>query len=379
MRFRPLGRGCHVATDNLGVARFFGVPFALASLMPLSGALGLVEFQMEGGGEAPRVFLFLFALPFLGIGLGLLCWRREVRIDLSRGVVTRTSRVLVRLGATQRPLERFVVAAHGKRVIRGSKSSRTVYPVTLETDGGGAFELFQCRDRATARRTAEWCACTAELAVVDRTDGAERRREFADLDTSLRDRRERGDAHRDPGPPPSNMKSKLEARDGTITIATPAHGFQALIVIGMAFATGPFWLALLFRHVAVGDEPMEPAFAAGLYAIGGAPTLAIVVTLLFHALRRVTVQLGDGALRVREHGLRPRLVVMPADEVEEVLTADVGDRAMRFDSLLGGGPPVTVLSDRAQIAIGHTLKRAESDYLAEVLRGALSAEPVSGR
>ena len=63
----------------------------------------------------------------------------------------------------------------------------------------------------------------------------------------------------------------------------------------------------------------------------------------------------------------------------QVLTADVGDRAMRFDSLLGGGPPVTVLSDRAQIAIGHTLKRAESDYLAEVLRGALSAEPVSGR
>ena len=52
---------------------------------------------------------------------------------------------------------------------------------------------------------------------------------------------------------------------------------------------------------------------------------------------------------------------------------------MRFDSLLGGGPPVTVLSDRAQISIGHTLKRAESDYLAEVLRGALSAEPVSGR
>ena len=33
----------------------------------------------------------------------------------------------------------------------------------------------------------------------------------------------------------------------------------------------------------------------------------------------------------------------------------------------------TVFSDRAEAAFGHTLKQQESAYLAEVLRGALSA------
>ena len=46
---------------------------------------------------------------------------------------------------------------------------------------------------------------------------------------------------------------------------------------------------------------------------------------------------------------------------------------MRFDSLLGGRPPITATSDRAEDAFGHTLPRENTDDLAEVLRDALLA------
>ena len=70
---------------------------------------------------------------------------------------------------------------------------------------------------------------------------------------------------------------------------------------------------------------------------------------------------------------RRRTVTMPADEVEEVQTVPRDDQSLRFDALLGGGPPITIISDRAEVSIGHTLPRNETDYLAEVLRGGLSA------
>jgi len=56
-----------------------------------------------------------------------------------------------------------------------------------------------------------------------------------------------------------------------------------------------------------------------------------------------------------------------------VQTVPRDDRSLRFDAFLGGGPPITIISDRAEVAVGHTLPREETDYLAEVLRGGLSA------
>lgn len=180
MRFSRLPGNQHRASSHLGPARWLGTPFALASLMPLSGAFGLVEVQMEGGGEASPLFLAVFAMPFLCIGLGLLLWRRECLVDLCARTITKETRVLVTLSRASRGLNAFAAATFEKTVVTGTKSRRTVFPVALETPEGSAFTLFHCRNKQTARQTAEWLAHLARLPVIDRVDGGGRLRACED-------------------------------------------------------------------------------------------------------------------------------------------------------------------------------------------------------
>lgn len=370
MRFAQPAPDVYTASTYLGPIRWLGLPFALASLMPLSGALGLVEVQMEGGGEAPTLFLVLFAMPFLGIGLGLMFWKREITVDRRTGEVHKLAGLFVPFQRRVRKLDSFEAAVHDKRVIRGQKSNRTVYPVLLETPGGGGFELLHCRNKRQARAVAEWLARHGGYAVVDRTSGTDQRREFADIDTSLRARRERDGERPEPGAPPAKMRSRLDARDGAITIEIPAHGMQPLLVIGMLFATAPIWMAMLFLSMGHDDGSPDGWFVALAYAMPSAITLGLWTVLVYHGLRRFTVRASNDELRVQQAGLLRRSTVIPADEIEELHVDEDGGG---FDAFLGGGPPITITSDHAEVAFGQTLKQKESAYLAEVLRCALSA------
>jgi len=370
MRFAHPAPDVYTASTYLGPIRWFGTPFALASLMPLSGAVGLVEVQMEGGGEAPTMFLVLFALPFLCVGLGLMFWKREITLDFGKGTVSKRSGAFFPLSTRVRKLDAFAAAVHDKRIVRGDKSSHTVFPVILETPGGGGFELLHCRNKRDARQTAEWLARHGEFAIIDRTSGTDKRREFEDLDTSLRDRRKRDGGEHDPGNPPSKMRSKLTAQDGEITIEIPAHGMQPLIFVALAFATGPIWMGALFHMMATGDEPTPAFFLIGLYGICALPTVILSTITLYNALRRFILRVNHDELRVEERGLRNRTTVMPAEEIEDL---HVPEGSGGLDGFLGGGPPITITSDQVELTIGQSLKRQESSYLAAVLRGALSA------
>ena len=105
--------------------------------------------------------------------------------------------------------------------------------------------------------------------------------------------------------------------------------------------------------------------------MAGLPTLGLWVTILYHALRRASVRATRDLLEVQEHGLRPRSMTMPADEIEDLrVDESIGGS---FDSYLGGGPPIRISSDRDTVEIGHALKQRESEYLAAVLHGVLSA------
>lgn len=370
MRFAQPAPDVYTASDNLGPIRWLGLPFAIASLMPLSGAVGLVPVQMEGGGEAPALFLVLFAMPFLCVGLGLLFWKREITMDLRTGKVTKRAGVFVSLSTKVRKLDAFAAAVHDKRIVRGEKSNRIVFPVILETPGGGGFELTRCRNKRQARTLAEWLARHGEYAVIDRTSGQDQRREFADIDTSLRERRLRDGDQPAPGAPPAKMRSTFDARDGTITIEVPAHGMQPLLVIGMFFATVPIWMAMLVMSMGDDDSYTPGWFTAAVYAVPSMITLGVWTAALYTGRRRFTVQATNDELRVLQAGLIRREIVMPADEIEELYVDEAGGG---FHAFLGGGPAIQVVSDRAEAAFGHTLKQDESAYLAEVLRGALSA------
>lgn len=372
MQFDPTGPDTFTARQHLGAMRWFGAPFALAALLPLAGAFGILPARSDDGSEAPAVLLVVFALPFLAIGLGMMFWRRRLVVDLREGTITRAGGVgFVRRGKV-RELDAFDAVAHERRVIRTQKSSRVVYPVLLlaRGEGGATFDLVNCRNRREARQAAEALAKVCKLAVVDRTDGEARRREHDQLDVSLREQRRRSGARHDPGEPPAGMRSTIAVHGDELEIAMPGFGWQPLLVVFMVLGTAPFWMTLLFASTVAGDAPA--AFRGAMLAMGALPTLAVEAVMLHLVLRRHTLRASNRELRVQQHGLRRREVVMPADEIEELTLPDA-DRNRAMASLLGGGPPITVASDRELVAFGESLPRDEARYVADVLLGALSA------
>ncbi|MCK5944266.1 MAG: hypothetical protein KAI24_19925 [Planctomycetes bacterium] len=375
MRFEQPAPDIHRTRSYLGPIRWVGTPFALAALMPLAGAAGLIEVKIEGTDDlAPPLALLVFALPFLGIGLGLMFFRREVVVDVRAGTVTRKAGVFGIGTSKVRPLDRFDAAVHDKRVIATQKGSRTVFPVSLQTEGGGEFELTNCRDARSARQTAEWIARLGGLAIIDRTDGTDRRREFEDLDTSLRERRERSGEREDPGQPPARMRSKLTARDGEITIEIPAIGMQPLVIVALLVATLPLWMAMVFLTVIAGEDTTPAVFTYAVYGIACIPTLLMTGAILFHARRAFTVSATNDELRVHERGLRRRLVVLPADEIEELSQADDASRkGIDLYTFVGGGQAITVTTDAQQVSFGQSLPPKETAYLTRLLRGTVSA------
>lgn len=369
MQFREISPDVHVATQPPKPSRWFGLPFAAAAMLPLLGATGMIPFQNEAGEPASRLFLAVFALPFLAIGWGMLLWRVHVVVDLAAGTVTRRSGVGPLAATHSRRLAQQRAVVHEKRIIRGNRSSRTVWPVLLESGSSSGFDLFFCRDRQRARQTAEAVAKLLELAVVDRTDGTERRREADELDLSLRDRRARREEPLELAPPPTDLRSDLRVDGDAIVVEIPPFGFTPFHLLAMVLATGP--LAMVTVFVSLPDDTPEPVFLIAAFAIGALPTFALEFAIVWHALRRHTVRASAQELRITEFGLRRRTISLPAESVEELAVAEPRGNALA--SFLGGGPAITACSDEQLVTFGHSLPHREAQHLADVLRGAVSA------
>jgi len=368
MRFEPTTTDAYDATQPPSPVRWLGLPFALSALLPLAGVVGLIPFENEDGGDAPKAILLIFSAVFLSIGLGILLFRRRLTIDLRSRTITRRSGVgTISTTKTTRVAEDTAIV-YERRVIRGQKSSSTVWPVMVGRNEDRTTDVIFCRTRHQARQTAEGIARLFEVAVVDRCDGTARRREFDELDLSLRERRQRSGEAIDPGEPPATMRSTVEVEGDELVVKIPAYGLSALHVIAMLMATGPIWMMLIFL-VATGEAP-DGFFLAAATLMAGLPVTLLETVILWHALRRFTVRASTEQLRVEERGLRSRTTTMPAASIEE-LTAPANSPGL--DTFVGGGPPITASSDVAEVSFGNTLKPEETAYLTKVLCLALSA------
>lgn len=374
MRFETHTDDLHTATDHIGPVRFLTLPFAVAGLVPLAGALGLVEFTSENGEPASPIFLLLFSLPFLAAGFVPLLWRKRILVDLANGTVQKKNGVLS-IGTTRtRPGEDFSAARYDRHRVRTDKGSHIVYRVVLEAERGGDFDLAHYRRETAARRVAEWLAKLLHFDVIDDTGDEPYRRPFAELDWSLRERRARTGHHREPSPMPNKMRSVLQAEPSRLTIDIPAFGLQPLVVIGLLFVTGPIWMVMIFLTAAASSST-DPAsdndawFAYAAYGIAAIPTVSLMTIILVNALRRFHIDATPDELQVQELGLRPRTSTIPAEQLEEL---SVVQQPHRMDTMLGGGPAIRATSDAGIVQFGQTLPAKETAYLAELMHDLLS-------
>lgn len=369
MRLEQIGDGTWIAYQPRHAVRWFGLPFACSGLAVLAGAFGAFEIRGEDGGQASLWVVVPFGAIFASLGFGLLFAQRGFELDLKRQQLTRWLRIGFPVYRKTRSTAKSTEVVHSKRVIRSDKGSRTIYPVELAQGDGQALLATNCASYLDARRAAEELAKLLQLPVVDRTSGDERRREVTDLDRSLRDQRDAGLAI-SVGDAPAAMRSLMRPRGDAIEFHVPAFGITIYHVLGLALATGPLWMSLLFVLVAGGAE-LGAAATAIVIGMGALPLLAMSGLILYHAHRRYVVVASKDELRVTESGLRRRVSVIPSDELEELRVSST--KSSSLAAWIGGGPPIEAISDRMRVRFGDTLKVEESRYISEAIRALLSS------
>ncbi len=371
MLFEQDRDGNWIAQGRPGPRRLIGIPFLLMSLFPLGGAMGLFPITTKSGGPAPAAILLPFGLTFTLAGLALMFFRSGLCINQEKGTLTRWRKALIPLGSKTRSFDEFDAVFHHKRVIRSNKSNHTVFPVELEGITGKKNWVIQhCRDYRSARSTAEQLARLLEIAVIDRTDGEERRREFQDIDLSLREQRELGNREPELGEAPQEIRSRLTPHGDELEIRIPPMGFTVLHWVVAAAATGPLWIATIIVSAKATESP--PAVLGAGLAFAVAPFLVALTLLVIHARRRWLVLVSPHSLRIETRAIRRRNTVIPACELEELAVSN--KRAHnKFLRRLVGGPPIIAISDSTHVEFGTSLSERESRYLTAMIRGIISA------
>lgn len=352
--------------------RWIGLPFALAACLPLAGALGLVEFTNVGGGETSPVVLALFSLPFFAVGLGLMFFQSGVTIDLEARSITAWRRVLVPVWSRTRQVDGFDEVTHFSKVIRSQNSSRTVYPVELRRADANtrSFALVTCPDEHRARLVSEQVAKLLALPVVNRTGSTPVRREFDELDLSLRDKRKRDDAQPELGSAPPNMRSHISAQGDELHISIPSRGLTLAHLGVLGLGTIPLLMAGGFV-LSAGDPPFW--FSVGVFAIAGLPVLGVMGFTLNHARRSWHVRVSPRALVVQSKGLFGSTVEIPTDQLEELHVVELPGSG-NFIAAWLRGTPILAVADDARVSFANSVSEAETRYLATVIGGVASAD-----
>ena len=150
------------------------------------GCLVLASMFQEG-----QVGGAVFALLFIVAGLVLCLGRSRLTLDKTQGTWERWIGILG-IGSRQSgKLSSIRSVAVTLVVRRRKKKTYIVYPVRLCGTHGINFLITEKGDTASARREAEFLARSLDLVMEDSTTGTLVKRQGAEVDQSLRQRRQR--------------------------------------------------------------------------------------------------------------------------------------------------------------------------------------------
>lgn len=350
--------------------KLFGLPFFCVGLAVMAGYFGAYEVKMEDGGPMPLWFALIFLFTFGGIGLGLMIHGRGFVIDSQAGTVLTWRRVLLRFGKV-RQLSAFDEVRILRRVIRGDRSTRTVFPVQL-AKGRDELDLLLSPGFEQARQMAEAVARHLRWPLVDRSGDEDRRREFEDLDKSYRDRiAESGGPPPLPEPPRSKrMQLEVVGEDVVLHIAPP--GMSTGHLAAMLFALGGVAFVLIPMGFFLHDAPA--AMQAVAYTIFASPAFVLLLFVLQHSRRGWRLEIDRDELVIHHLGFPGRVERFALDEIED-LGGDGPQGRSNPILAIGRRNAVTIYTDRRLVSIGGGLDKPEGEFLRAFLESTLAAPP----
>ena len=403
-----------------GLLAVFGLPFLGFGLAALTG---VIPFD-----DAPWFVPLIFGGIFTLVGTVIVFGRTGIRIDRRLKKVTRWYGLLVPMKSTEYQLLEKGRVSVTRETRRSKNSTYTVYPVRITPEGlgpqrlgtpgpGGAgsgpdsrqgqtISIEEPRSYESARRTAEELAKFTGYDLADHSSGSTVVRKAGSLDESIRDQAQRRGETLVLPPVPPDMRSKVKARSGILTLEIPPRGFSPMSLLmavpGLIFSVVVIFFFILPLDLLNSKDPFDYAFGGFILlffivlpiGMGLLPAIAL-------ATKSELLTVSQTSLSLRTRGLlRSKTVDIPISEIEEltvgqdtfaeaakrlsVKTAKADamkkmrgmkgglDKTMKFASLLGlGKGAITARSDNATISFGTGLAKAELKYLHALVRRAL--------
>jgi hypothetical protein len=388
--FRRTSSGVVELRRGGGKIALFGAPFFLAGVFMLSGAAGIIPAYTESGERATPVILGPMGFVFLAIGGVMVFGRQWLILDLGRGSVLRQIGLLVPLRTSERAFSEFTAVV--MTYYPGGSESVESYPVKLRGFAAKDVKIIDPLRFDESLRMAEYLAKTLDLPLLDSTTGPETTVNPDHVGESLRDRLSRA-PETAPAEPPVAMRSEVVRSAGETRIAIPAGGLKGIGDIRVLLPLAVFLFATLIAIPTVGKSA-NPRTLFVILLIFGVPTICASVHFMIAGKRRKTAVNASrsGLVINRLEGRKTKTTVIPIDDVLDVdfSTSDSAIRSARRSGYRAGeqilenapaiaalrklvpNPGIVVKSRSALIRFGEGLSTDELQYLAWLLRKALT-------
>ena len=357
----------------------------------LLGAAGIIPANTESGEPATPVILAPMSLVFLAIGGVMVFGRQWLILDLGRGSVLRQVGLLFPLWTSERPFSEFNAVA--MTYYPGGSESVESYPVKLRGSVGKDVKIIDPLKFDESLRMAEYLAKTLHLPLLDSTTGPETTVNPDHVGESLRDRLSREPATAPPQRPVA-MRSEVVESAGETRIAISAGDLKALGYIRVLLPLAVFLFAMLFAIPVLWKSANPRMLFVMLLLIFGVPTIFASVSFMITGKRRkTTVSVSRSGLVIsRFQGRKTQTTVIPINDVLDVgySTSEsaiasarppgyrVGDKILQNEPTIAAlrklipNPGIVVKSRSALITFGEGLSTDELQYLAWLLRKALT-------
>jgi hypothetical protein len=376
----------------------FGLPFFLAGMYVLLGALDIIPIRMEQ--NQPRILFVGFGALFSTVGAALMFGRAGMTLDRRTMKLVKWWGLAVPMKTKEINLGLFQRVTIGRERRKSGKSSRIVYPVKIEDyEGLETIEYEAPGEYQEARQLGEELAEFLNMNLEDSSSGKKIVRESSRLDESLRQRLKRTGEKPAPVSPPCEMRSKVLESDGGISIEIPAQRLKAVhllhIVPGLLFASCVYFF--FFRGFMGLPAPRIVHVIFGTVILVFfiiAPISVSFGQALSRASQRYVIAVNPGRLSVQERRfLGSKKTEIPLDELEELelVKANVPTDSAEYEKRRGrpftsqeelqmqrmldstsffskllkslASPRIVARSDRQTIEFGNGLAGEELRYL----------------
>ncbi len=378
-----------------GCLMLFGLPFfGIGVFFLILGLQG--KATTEGGEVAEPWQVLLITTPFILVGGALMFGRAGVEIDRRAGVVRSWWGLLLPFKTKRRELSEFTHVSVRRKVIRGDKSTRIVFPVELAGEGDD-IECESLSDYNKARAKAEEVAKFVGLNLHDSTAGQTVVHESAYLDESVADRARRlGLAVEWPElPAGSRIEYETVGESAVIRLPPPGRPWIYLFMLIPALMFVAFFVFgfLPFFLSGTGDEPLPfRLFLYGFLSLFIILPLGGVLIPFFRSsgLRETVAASWQGIQVERQGRFGTKKWTFPADELEELmanrprmgaLSGEIPPQlagALRMLAVSGrrtGAPGLRLRSDKQLYTSGAWLSDEELEWLEKALTYILVNKP----